>query len=199
MAFSANANLIEVIGMDPSMTNWGLARAVIDRDTGEMEIRQLEVITPDRITTKQVLQSSKDLGNAFDLYNGIMRFKGASKATFAELPVGSQNSRAMAGYGMCLGILGSYMLTTPALFQVTPTENKVAFTGKKNATKQEMIDEMLARHPETAAMIKYHQGKPVSWTEHMADAVGAIHAGWASRNFRAAFQPATLQLTHRLP
>ena len=190
--------LYEVAGMDPSMSNWGIAKGTLDTKTGEIEIRELVLIVPERITTKQVRQNSKDINIAMDLCVGISKTIGTTnKLTFVEVPHGSQSSRAMASYGICVALIGAYTVRNPSTFQVSASDNKRIFTGKKNATKEEMIQRMLELHPETRDMIKYHKGNPVGWTEHLADAVAAIHAGAQSREFRQAFGATYLTTSSR--
>lgn len=166
---------IPVLGMDPSLSNWGLAAAMLDLETGFLNTPTLELVSPKPVSGKQVRQNSKDLQRSEELaLAAFARAKGA-KAVFVECPVGSQSARAMASYGICVGILGALRAEGIPIIEVTPREVKVALSGDANATKQVMISEAMSLYPDAAwPMFK---GKPAAKAEHLADAIGAIHAG----------------------
>lgn len=167
---------IPVVGFDPSMSNWGIASAMLDLTTGVMDTPVLTTISPDEISTKSVRTNSKDLHRAEQLAKAALTAARAAKTIFVEVPVGSQSARAMASYGVCIGILAVLRAEGLPLVEVTPTEVKVAMTGDKNATKQQMIDAAMSYYP--AAIFPSHHGKlSFSKAEHVADAIGAIHAG----------------------
>jgi Holliday junction resolvasome RuvABC endonuclease subunit len=166
---------IPVLGMDPSLRNWGLAAGALDLETGYLTGLHLKVIQPKEETSKQVRKNSKDLEIAKVLAFELEEYIGAAKAIFVEVPVGSQSARAMASYGVCVGILGSLQARGIQLIEVTATEVKLALTGNKNATKDQMIAEAVKRYPE--ANFPMHKGKPANKAEHVADAIGSIHAG----------------------
>ncbi|MEZ6841385.1 hypothetical protein ABVN80_15055 [Acinetobacter baumannii] len=104
-----------------------------------------------------------------------------------EVPVGSQSARAMASYGICIGVLSSCPLP---LIQVTPTEVKLAGTGIKTATKGEMIEAAMNAHPEAKWPMRKIKGvlEPLSSNEHLADATFAIKAGLDTDEFKSAIQ-----------
>lgn len=90
----------------------------------------------------------------------------------------------MASYGICVGILGSLLATGVQLIEVSEKEVKLALSGDRYATKNEMITIAIKLYPE-ANFPRYTQnGKGfrkgeimASRAEHAADAIGAIHAG----------------------
>lgn len=166
---------IPVLGMDPSLTNWGLAAAKLDLDDGCLDTPRLELVRPVEIKTKQVRKNSKDLHRTEQLASSVL--PEASKATviFVECPVGSKSARAMASYGVCVGILGVLRHLEYTLIEVTPSEVKKALTGDPMATKAEMIGAAMRLYPD--ADFPMHRGKVASKAEHLADAIGAIHAG----------------------
>lgn len=166
---------IQVLGMDPSLRNWGLALGELDLDTGELLWLKLDVIKPKEETSKQVRKNSKDLELAELLVKGISPWVNQAKIIFVETPVGSQSARAMASYGVCVGILGALRAAGANLVEVSALEVKKALTGKKDATKNLMITTALRLYPE--AKWPLYKGKPALTCEHMADAVGTIHAG----------------------
>ena len=95
--------------------------------------------------------------------------------------------RAMASYGICVGVLGALRGQGIPFFEMTPTEVKLAGFGKKTASKQEMITWAINEHPDAGWPTYTEKGKvriTESKAEHMADAVAAIHAGIASTPFK---------------
>ena len=167
--------LIPVLGMDPSLKNWGLAQAMLCLETGILSTPSLYLVQPDDVKGKQVRQNSSDLNRAEQLAEAVIEASKVSKVVFVEVPVGSQSARAMASYGICVGILGAVRAMRVPLIEVTPTETKLAFTGNKTATKREMIDKAAELYPD--ANFPVHKGKIPDKAEHMADAIAAIHAG----------------------
>lgn len=169
---------IKVVGIDPSLRNWGLSKGTLDMATGELILNQVSVINPVISQHKQVRQSSLDLESAYQLYEKTLEYVSGTDAIFVEVPVGSQSARAMASYGICVGILGSIRASGIPFFEVTPTEVKMASTGIKTASKAQMITWATAMHPE----VKWPTA--ASKAEHMADATAAIYAGVKSNTFQ---------------
>lgn len=177
-----------VVGFDPSLRNWGIAKGVlIPSQEMQLRIDWLDVIQPVLPTGKQVRQNSVDLESAKQLYEGAWQAAQGAHAIFVEVPVGSQSARAMASYGICVGVLGALRTSGVPFFEVTPTEVKLASAGKKTATKAEMIEWGVKHHPEAQwptylsnGTMKISEAK----AEHMADAIAAIYAGIACNSFQ---------------
>lgn len=166
---------IPVAGFDPSLTHWGIAEAMLDMSTGILDTPKLTLIEPDRLKHKQVRQNSMDLHEAQQLAKVALEVARRSKIIFVEVPVGSQSARAMASYGVCVGILATIRADDIPLIEVTATEVKLMLAGVKSATKKQMIDAAVALYPDANFPM---QGKRVvAKAEHVADAIGAIHAG----------------------
>lgn len=184
---SLQPRTIKVCGQDPSLRNWGLAIGTYDLDTGRLEITHLDLVNPVLPTGKQVRQNSADLESGYQLYKGAMAAAKGAHAVFVEVPVGSQSARAMASYGVCVGVLGALRATGIPFFEVTPTEVKLAGYGKKTASKEEMIEWAMAKHPEANWPMYSRNGSVLvseAKAEHQADAVAAIYAGMATTAFR---------------
>ena len=177
-----------VVGFDPSLRNWGIAKGVlIPSQKMQLRIDWLDVIQPVLPTGKQVRQNSVDLESAKQLCEGAWKAAQGAHAIFVEVPVGSQSARAMASYGICVGVLGALRTSGVPFFEVTPTEVKLASAGKKTATKAEMIEWGVKQHPEAQwptylsnGTMKISEAK----AEHMADAIAAIYAGIACNSFQ---------------
>ena len=173
---------IPVLGMDPSLRNWGLASAMLDLSTGVLDTPHLELICPTDLQGKQVRQNSSDLHLAQQLAGPVIAAGKLAKVIFVEVPVGSQSARAMASYGVCVGLLGAVRSLGIPLIEVTATEVKLALAGNKQATKIQMIQAASTYYPD--ANFPTHHGKVTSKAEHVADAIGAIHAGVNTSTFQ---------------
>lgn len=173
---------IPVVGFDPSLKNWGVAEAELDLESGCLSTPKLSLVNPrdDARTKKQVRVNSIDLEKAEQLASGTFAAASRAKVVFVEVPVGSQSARAMASYGICIGILGSLRANGIEIIEVTPSENKKTFTGSKTASKDDMIQKALEWYPDANWPIDTRKGKGgiiMGEAEHMADAIAAIHAG----------------------
>ena len=183
-------NKIRVCGFDPSMRNWGMAVADLDLGSGLLDVPTLSIIQPRDEKSKQVRKNSKDLALSKQLFEGAYDTAKSCKVVFVEVPVGSQSARAMASYGVCVGVLGSLAGLGITIIEVSPEENKKALTGIKNATKEAMISAAMAEYP-TANWPRqerngatFKKGDLKAEAEHVADAIGAIHAGCATPTFQ---------------
>jgi hypothetical protein len=89
----------------------------------------------------------------------------------------------MASYGICIGVLAACPVP---MIQLTPTEVKLAMTGEKTATKEEMIAAAMKAHPYAKWMTRKYKGELglLASNEHLADAVGAITAGIVTNEFK---------------
>lgn len=173
---------LKVVGFDPSLRNWGVAQGTLNPAEGisSLEITSLDVIQPALTKTKQVRQNSLDIQSANQLAKQAMAYAKDADLVFIEVPVGSQSARAMASYGICIGVIGALEAMGVPIIQLNPTEVKVAVTGKKTATKEEMIKWARNHYPfapwptyKELGQVKISEAK----AEHMADATAAIHAG----------------------
>lgn len=178
---------LKVIGLDPSLRNWGVAAGLYDTATKELTIKGLELSQPELPTGKQTRQNSKDLEAAYQHTSALLDILMDADVIFAEVPVGSQSSRAMASYGICVGVLGALRAMEKPFFEVTPNEVKLVATGRKTASKQDMVDWATAQHPEADWPTQKSNGQQkvvVSKAEHMADAVASIYAGLRTNDFQ---------------
>lgn len=173
--------------MDPSLRNWGISIGTLDMTTGLLTIEELSVTQAVLPTGKQVRQNSLDLESAKQLCEAALKATEGARAIFVEVPVGSQSARAMASYGICVGVLGALRATGIPFFEVTPNEVKMETVGKKTATKSEMIEWATKMHPEAPWPYYKEHGVQVvnaSKAEHMADAVACIYAGVKTNMFK---------------
>lgn len=190
------AKEIVVVGFDPSMNNWGISRGIISVDpanlrNSSLRLANLSVIQPDKPDSKQVRTNSKDLMAAEQLAKGALESAAGAQAIFVEVPVGSQSARAMASYGICVGVLGALRASGIPFFEVTPTEVKMATIGRKTATKGDMIAWARGQHPQAPWPLYQQNGATykkgeldTGRAEHMADATAAIYAGVRTSTFQ---------------
>jgi Holliday junction resolvasome RuvABC endonuclease subunit len=179
--------LLRVAGFDPSLRNWGVALGTYDTETQELKVKTVDVIQPVLPTGKQVRQNSLDLESALQLCAGALDYAKQAQAVFVEVPVGSQSARAMASYGICIGVLGGLRASGIPFFEVTPTEVKMSSVGKKTATKAEMIQWATTLQPDATWPYYKEKGQMIlseAKAEHMADAIGAIVAGLNTNSFK---------------
>ena len=179
--------ILKVVGYDPSLRNWGISQGTYDTETKKLLIHTVMVLNPLLTKTKQIRQNSIDLESAKQLCDGAIIAAKDAQAIFVEVPVGSQSARAMASYGVCVGVLGSLRAIGIPLFEVSPSEVKLAGPGKVTASKQEMITWAVKQHPEANWPTYTEKGKVIvnaSKAEHQADATAAIHAGIACNSFQ---------------
>lgn len=178
---------MNVIGVDPSLRNFGIVKAEIDLSTMQFRVTGMNLVESEDNAkkAKTVRKNSDDLRRARLLHEGFTEACKDASFAFAEVPVGSQSSRAMASYGICIGVLAACPIS---LIQVTPTEVKLAGTNIKSASKGEMIEAAVNEHPYAPWLTRKSKGELVLMNdnEHLADAIFAIKAGIATDEFKAA-------------
>jgi hypothetical protein len=182
---------IVVAGVDISLRNIGLVKfkyGVNSRVLTPIDTR-LTTTEPESKKAK-VRKNCDDLNRARDLFMALNEFTYGCDIVFMELPVGSQNARAMASYGVCCGIAASI----DNLISVLPLEVKLA-AGNKNASKRDMINWAVNKFPGVEWRYKTQKGVTtlIDANEHIADACGAAVAGISTPDFKNA-----LSLTTRI-
>lgn len=182
---------IQIVGIDPSLRNTGLALGAVNIATGELDtVTTLRLIeTEGGEGGKTVRKSSDDLRRAKAIVTGIEEFYNAWQPAFfvAEVPTGTQSARASFSNGVCCGVLAG--LPAP-LIEVSPTEVKMAAVGHKYAGKEEMIEWAVARFPQAGWITRRVKGEVqlLAKNEHLADACAAIAAGVKTQQFRQALE-----------
>lgn len=181
--------LLEVVGFDPSMNNWGVAKGTLDpRDLSTLKIHTLDVISIEAPKGKTVRQNSKDLVVSMGLHKESYKHAKGVKLIFAEVPHGSQSSRASVGYGICVGVLGSLRNSGINFHEVSAMEVKRVI-GTAKPSKQDVIQWAYDKHPEAPWPFKTSKGVTTiveSKAEHMADAIVSIYAGFQTQSFKQA-------------
>ena len=176
--------IIPVLGLDPSLRHWGMAEAFLDLSTGILSTPLGSVIEPRDLEGKNIRVNMNDQWLAEQLAIPVIAACRRARAIFVEVPVGSQSARAMASYGICVGVLGAVRSLGIPYFQVSATENKRVFTGNPNATKKQMISALIDFYPEIILPQGQKKGSVGDKAEHIADATASIHSGVRTTEFQ---------------
>ncbi|WKZ86267.1 hypothetical protein N5B55_04775 [Ralstonia pickettii] len=180
---------LKLLGLDPSLSNFGIAKMTLDLTDMSVDVDDLVLVKTepeqDKKKKKAVRQNSLDLERGRILHDALIEHAKGFQIAVAEVPVGSQSARAMASYGVCIGVLAACPVP---MIQVTPSEVKMAGFGVKTATKDEMIEWAMQTYPAAPWLMRKEKGKllPIAANEHLADAVAAVHAGILTDQFRQA-------------
>lgn len=180
---------IVVVGFDPSLRNWGIAKGIYVPAEHKLIVNHLDVIRPTISEGTAVRKNAKDVEASEQLATGAWAVMEGVQAVFAEVPHSGQNSRGAIGYGVCVGVLGALSTSGIPLYQVSEGEVKKATTGNLKAEKKDTIAWAMQKHPEAPWPMQTQLGVTTvvaGRAEHMADAIGAIYAGIASKPFQQA-------------
>jgi len=174
---------MKVISFDPSMSNWGYVYGDLDPNTDKFTPVYCGIISTKRDQTKSVANNSKDLTRVQGIVIELVEVLELAnpELMFAEVPHGSQSSRASVSYGVCIALLASLRHAGYPLIEVTAENVKhvVASANPKRTpgkvSKKEVITWATQLYPE----LDYprHRGALAGKTEHIADAIAALHAG----------------------
>lgn len=194
---------IKVLGVDPALSNLGLAIAEVDLDdpenyqvydliltqTQDGKVEKLVKGKDGKLKKKKVMPKgtsvgSDDVRRAKILSTAFMKAASQVDLVIAEVPIGSQSARAMASYGVSVALLGSCPVP---LIKVSPSDAKLAGCNDTTATKQEMIDAAVSLFPDAPWVRGKTKRKGVypiiGDNEHLADACFIIRAGLRTDEF----------------
>lgn len=178
--------IVNVLGCDPSLSNFGFVQAKINTETNEIIPISLELVETAPGKSKTVRKNSDDLDRCKLLTAGLIENSKGNAVCFTEMPVGSQSARAMASYGACMGVLSACPIP---IIQLTPTQVKVASVGSKTASKEDMIEWAYNLYPHLnwvkGTVKSKNVGNLANKNEHLADAIATLHAGVKSEDFRS--------------
>lgn len=182
---------MKVLGVDCSLNNLGLSVNEVNEETFEMKPLFTELYCNDKWYKKNMRQSFIDFDKAKNFYEKIRQVIKENNVSIvvAEIPCGSQSSRACTSAGIVTGILGSIACETPFV-GVTPIEAKKASVGTNTATKEEVINWVHITFPDLAVPTKKTKGVTtiVKKFEHEADSIAIAYAGVQSAEFYKVFQ-----------
>lgn len=178
---------IKIVGFDPSMSNWGIAKATLDVATMQWTVDDLALIETESESKKGVIKQSDDLRRARIVKDGMIEACEDASFAISEIPFCNPAGYSAANFnaGLVTGVLAACPIP---LIQVFPAEVKQKATGIRSATKGEMIDWAMQRFPDAPWRMRTLKGKriPTAANEHLADAVAAINAGLDSTQLQQA-------------
>lgn len=168
---------MRLLAIDPSLRNTGVAIGTYLFDKSTAQVDDLALLKTEADKSKQVRKNSDDLRCALQIHEELHELIDAyrPKIIFVEVPSGTQSARASWTLGITVGILASVMARPIQLVQVAPQPVKLHFAGSKTASKQQMIDTAMERHPHLPWRL--HRGNPTNDNEHLADAVAILEYG----------------------
>jgi Holliday junction resolvasome RuvABC endonuclease subunit len=189
---------LTLLGIDPSLSNTGYAVADVDLETRKIvRVHKVGLFeTKPGQEGKKVRKSSEDVARARVAAKGMQALisKYGIKVATGEVPSGAQSARGALSNGVCIGLMAS--LPIP-MYEVSPTEVKMASVGNKVADKEDVVrwavelagpDQEWPVGPKNDWGIVYGpKGKcVVKKAEHPADALAAIAACIATEQFAQA-------------
>lgn len=166
-------------GLDPSLSNFGMVigTAFYDDDESLLKFEPEDIALSTSKTDKSIkYKNEDDLQRARTLGSAMLRFFEGVDTIYVEIPVGSQSARAMASYGICVGIIAAL---GKRVVRISAKDVKVVATGNPTATKEDMINWATSKYPDLPWLKRTVKNKHVlkSSNEHIADAMAAIHVG----------------------
>jgi Holliday junction resolvasome RuvABC endonuclease subunit len=181
--------VVNVLGLDGSLQNFGIAVARVDTGTWTvLDVKNLVLSKTTKNTDKKVRRADDDFKRFAQHVYEVRLIAAVEKVEyiFGEIPSGAQDARAAFAFGGVTAMLAAltydYKVVT-----VTPAEVKLAATGMKHADKDDVIRAMYSCFPDAPWLtsnkpnqmdIKTPEGKYLTnANEHLADAVGVILAG----------------------
>jgi Holliday junction resolvasome RuvABC endonuclease subunit len=172
-----------VLGVDPSLRNFGMVLTRVSRNG--INVLETQLVNPELFTKKEIKRKGfDDLRRASVISCELRKMESNCDIVIAEIPIGSQSARAMANYGIMIGILSG---CEKPIVSVSPSEVKKAVTGNNFADKKEIIDWAIKAHPEENWIVKKKKdGTKVflATNEHLSDALAAIYAGIRTEGFK---------------
>ena len=187
---------INLLGLDPSLTNTGIAVVTVDTVSHEiLAVQKVALVETAPTKHKSVRKSSDDLARARSIIETVRSVIAAYniKVGTSEVPSGAQSANAAKAFGVVIGMLAS--LEIP-LIEVTPTEVKLATCGNKIADKEDIVRWALTLPGDLTGMPASKQrndweienpngrGFISKKAEHPADALGTVKAALQTQQFR---------------
>lgn len=187
MNHQTKQNKLKIVGMDPSLRNWGLAIGELSLPDLELKITKVLTIHPDKFEkTKGGRKSTSDIFTAQSLFNNLVDHVVDADIVIAETPIGGRDAKAAFGYAVCVTLVGMLNLCLKnKVLEVSPFDVKNVV--KKNATKLEMIDWAVAQHFEVPWKYRTVKGANklvLKDAEHVADAIASIYASASKPDFK---------------
>ena len=167
-------------GLDPSLSNFGMCKGIALFKEGVIKPHKVIVEKISLVTTKTdsstQYKNEDDLRRARELGSAMLEFFNEVDNIYVEMPVGSQSARAMASYGICVGVVAAL---GKRVIRVSAKNVKLIATGNPQASKKDMIKWATRMYPELPWLRSKLKGEQVltNANEHAADAIATLYAG----------------------
>lgn len=175
---------IRVVGLDPSTSNFGIVKSLVDMDTLEVSVEDLVLIKTESESRKGIIKQSDDLRRAKEVLAGMLVHTADANLVVSEIPFCNPGTYASANFnaGLVTGVLAACSIP---VIQVSPSEVKLAAIGHRQAAKEEMIEWAMGKHPDAPWRLRKFKGtmRPIADNEHLADALATIYAGLKTQQF----------------
>lgn len=174
--------MINIISFDPSLRNWGYAKAELS-DEGVLTILDTGIVKTKSKKEKKVRQSDKDIYDAYILYYNLAPLMEWADVITIEVPHGSQTARGGIGNGICYGVLAALRSLNHNMVTITPFQLKDVVRKDKdhNPSKEDVIEWVKDKHPEA--------NLPTTLSaEHICDAIVAIYAAMNTKEFKEKYE-----------
>lgn len=173
-----------ILSIDPSFANtgWNVAKVHVE-SAKVIQVLNGGLLCTEKSEAKTVRRSSDDLRRAGELAAELRKQARDVDLVFAEIPSGTQSARASWALGIALGCLTN-LHPTP-IVEVTPTMTKLASVGRKDASKEEIIEWAYNLYPDLPWITARGKTRLSPKNEHLADSIGVLHAGLKHEDFRA--------------
>ena len=165
-------------GLDPSLSNFGMVKGIVNYTNAQpVSFTPLFiklVVTKEDKSIKY--KNERDLQRARKLGSAMVEFFHGIDTVYVEMPVGSQSARAMASYGICIGVVAAL---GKRVIRVSAKDVKLVSTADPNATKRDMIKWATEKYPKLPWLKKVRVGVEtfIGANEHVSDALAAVHVG----------------------
>lgn len=179
--------IINTVGIDGSLTNFGFAVCSIDTVSASIvEVKDLILSETSKDNTKGVSRSADDLSRFQQHWQILTRAidKYDVKVAFGEVPQGGQDNRSCFTFGGITALLAC--LPVP-LVQLSPLQVKEGSVGVRYADKEDIIEWAYKTYPDANWFtskrannmnIKSADGLfLMKKNEHLADSIAAVKAG----------------------
>jgi Holliday junction resolvasome RuvABC endonuclease subunit len=188
--------IINLLGIDPSLTNTGMAVISVDCSTAQIvAVKHIALVETAPSKIKSVRESSDALERARKIRAGVLATiaQHQIKLAVSEVPSGAQSASACYAFGIVVGLLAA--LPVP-LIEVSPGEVKMAVGGKKSVDKEDIVRWALTLPGDLSGMPAspqknewqianpFGKGYISKKAEHPADACGAVAAALKTQQFR---------------
>lgn len=181
--------VVNVLGLDGSLQNFGIAVARVDTDTNRiLYVDRLILSKTLKSTDKKMKRADDDFARFAKHYSMVrtLATEFSVDCLYGEIPSGAQDARAAFAFGGVTALL-SALSYDHKLITVTPAQVKLATTGMKHADKEDVIKAIHSCFPD-APWIKSKKPNALNIqdaggfyltnaNEHLADACGTILAG----------------------